>query len=220
LSDIYVALAAAIIDGNAAEALERLEANGADRMDEDRLLEAISGAMDEVGRRYETGEYFIPEMLAAARTVKALFAAYAAATPRPPATAGLAAAIGTVRGDVHDIGKEIIINSLAGLGIRVVDLGVNVEASRYVRAVADGADLLLIAAFTTVTRRYVRVVLSELEAAGLRDRARVLVGGVAATPQFCRDLGVGYFRDVRGIVDFVRHELLHRPMHIRRADEQ
>ena len=206
--DIYADLASDIVRGDIAAAVERLQAHGVARLDDGLFLDCIARGMDEVGRRYETGEYFIPEMLASSRVVKALFAAYTAVRPRPPATSGLSAAIGTVKGDVHDIGKEIIVNSLEGLGIHVIDLGTNVDAARFVAAVAGGARLLMISAFTTVTRRYVRVVLDELAAAGLLGRAQVLVGGAAANPEFCAAIGARYFRDARAVVEFVRTTLL------------
>ncbi len=159
-----------------------------------RILAALSSAMEEVGAKYETGEYFIPEML---RSAAAVEAALQVLDPylfeRRPDHAGVVV-MGTVRGDVHNIGKNIIVSALRAAGYRVYDLGVNVSAAKFVAKVKEvNADLLLLSAFTTSTKQALMDVISALGEAGLRGRVKVVSGGAAHSPELAREVGVDAF---------------------------
>ena len=172
----------------------------------DEVIASLSGAMEVVGGKYEPGEYFIPEML---RSAAAVEQALAVLDPylfeRRQEQAGIVV-MGTVRGDVHNIGKDIIISALRAAGYEVHDLGVNVSAGRFVARVKEtGADLLLLSAFTTSTRQALIDVVSALEEAGLRHRVKVISGGAAHSEELAREVGVdGFATDVKGTLALCR----------------
>lgn len=146
-------------------------------------------AMDEVGRRFECEDYFVPELLLAARAMKGSMELI-----RPLLTASGAqpvgrVAIGTVKGDLHDIGKNLVASMLEGGGFEVIDLGADVGPDRFVDAVKNqGADLICLSALLTVTMNAMRTTIEALEAAGVRDRVKVIVGGAPVTLQFAREI--------------------------------
>ena len=160
----------------------------------DSILSTLSAAMEEVGARYETGEYFIPEMLRSAAAVEAALQVLDPFLFERRADQAGVVVIGTVRGDVHNIGKNIIVSALRAGGYKVYDLGVNVSAAKFAAKVGEvDADLLLLSAFTTSTKQSLLDVISALEAAGLRDRVKVVSGGAAHSPELAREVGVDAF---------------------------
>jgi 5-methyltetrahydrofolate--homocysteine methyltransferase len=146
-------------------------------------------AMDEVGRRFECEDYFVPELLLAARAMKGSMEMI-----RPLLTAsGVKAvgrvAIGTVKGDLHDIGKNLVASMLEGGGFDVIDLGADVSPERFVDAVENkGANLICLSALLTVTMPSMRTTIEALERAGVRDRVKVIIGGAPVTAQYARDI--------------------------------
>ena len=134
-------------------------------------------AMDEVGRRFECEDYFVPELMLAARAMKG-----AMELIRPLLTASGAqptgrVAIGTVKGDLHDIGKNLVASMLEGGGFDVIDLGADVAPERFVDAVqSKNVDLVCLSALLTVTMGAMRSTIEALEGAGVRDRVKVIVG--------------------------------------------
>jgi len=153
-------------------------------------------AMDEVGRRFECEEYFVPQLLLSARAMKA-----ALALARPLLAAGNAAsagtvAIGTVKGDLHDIGKNIVGAMLEGAGFDVLDLGTDVAPQVFVDAVRDrGATVVGLSALITVTMPAMRATVEALRAAGVRDRVVVMVGGAPVTQRFADEIGADGYSD-------------------------
>src|SRR5436305_1153428 len=141
-------------------------------------------AMDEVGRRFECEDYFVPELLLAARAMKGsleLIRPLLAASGAAPAGR---VAIGTVKGDLHDIGKNIVAAMLEGGGFEVIDLGADVPPDRFVDAVrSQRANLVCLSALLTVTMPSMKTTIDALSAAGVRDRAKVMVGGARLTPR-------------------------------------
>ncbi len=186
-----------ILKGDAVAARAAAEAALAGGADPGWLLaQEMIPAMREAGRRFEAGEYFIPEILVAARAMKAAFA------PLRPLLAGRGAApmgvvaIGTVRGDVHDIGKNLVATMLEGAGFAVLDLGVDVPPEAFVTAVRDGgATIVALSSLLTTTMLAMPETLAALDAAGLRDRVKVIVGGAPVTPEFARRIGADGFED-------------------------
>jgi 5-methyltetrahydrofolate--homocysteine methyltransferase len=163
-------------------------------------------AMDEVGTRFECNEYFVPELLMAARAMKA---ALALITPHLAAAGAEPAGrvvIGTVRWDQHDIGKNLVIAMLEGGGFQVVDLGVDVEPEQFVEAAKEKPGTIL-GLSTLLTNRMgeMQAVISALEEAGIRDSTKVIIGGAPITQEFCDQIGAdGYGANANAAVALAR----------------
>jgi corrinoid protein of di/trimethylamine methyltransferase len=185
----------AVIEGNwkaAAAATQAALAAGAPP------LTVVTGylvpAMDEVGRRFECEEYFVPEMLLSARAMKAsmdILRPLLAASGAEPAGRVV---IGTVKGDLHDIGKNLVAAMLEGGGFEVIDLGADVAPERFIDAVAKGnANILALSALLTVTMPAMKTVVEAFRRAGLRDKVKIMVGGAPVTQQYAESIGAdGY----------------------------
>ncbi|MDO8835786.1 MAG: corrinoid protein [Vicinamibacterales bacterium] len=172
------------------------------------LNDGLLPAMRVVGEKFSTGEYFLPDMLVAAASMKAamtiLDPALSASGAGPEAR--IRVAIGTVRGDIHEIGKSLVGTMLGASVFDVIDLGVDVPAERFVEAVADGrAALIGLSALLTTTMGSQKTVIDALSAAGLRDRVKVMVGGAPVTEKWARDIGAdGYAADAVTAVALAR----------------
>jgi 5-methyltetrahydrofolate--homocysteine methyltransferase len=198
------ALTAAVEAGNRKAAAELTQAALDEWLDPTAVLDAMTAAMDTVGRKFQEGELFVPEMLIAARAMKAgtelLEPVLLAAGVKPE----FRAIVGTVEGDLHDIGKNLVGMMWKGGGLEVIDLGVNVPAQRFVEAArAHDAHLIGISALLTTTMPNMRGVVEAVRAAGLS--ARVVVGGAPVTPEFAAQIGAdGYAPDAGAAVDLAR----------------
>ena len=161
-------------------------------------MELVTGnmipAMDEVGRRFECSEYFVPELLLSARAMKSaleLIRPLLAASGAQPVGRVV---IGTVKGDLHDIGKNLVSSMLEGSGFEVKDLGTDVSPEKFVQAVQDTkADVVCLSALLTVTMPAMRTTITALESAGLRKQVKVLVGGAPVTSQYAAQIGADAF---------------------------
>jgi 5-methyltetrahydrofolate--homocysteine methyltransferase len=181
----------AIVNGDAPAARRAVEAALAAGRDPLDVVQAeMMPAMAEVGRLFEQNEYYVPELLLSARAMKAGF------EPLRPLLGARGAAtqgqvvIGTIAGDLHDIGKNLVAVVLEGAGFEVIDLGTDVAPATFVEAVrTSGARLVCLSALLTVTMHAMRATIEALQAAGLRDRVKVLVGGAPVTAQYARDIG-------------------------------
>ncbi len=170
------------------------------------LREVMIPAMDEVGRRYECGDYFLPEMLISARAMKealAILRPKLVATDVKPAGRVVA---GTVKGDLHDIGKNLVCMMLEGAGFEVVDLGVDVTPEKFVDAVKQGGvDLVALSALLTTTLPNMKVTIEALATQGLRDKVGVMVGGAPVNGKLATEIGAdGYAEDAAGAVALAR----------------
>jgi 5-methyltetrahydrofolate--homocysteine methyltransferase len=168
--------------------------------------DAISPAMEEAGRCFEAGDYFVPELLMAARATKGVFDLVRPLLAETGAEPAGRVVLGTVEGDLHDIGKNLVATMLEGGGFEVIDLGVNVPARKFVSAVADKQPSILgLSALLTTTMPAMRVTLEALRAAGLRDRVKVMVGGAPVTPEFAEAIGAdGYRPNAASVVELAR----------------
>jgi 5-methyltetrahydrofolate--homocysteine methyltransferase len=170
------------------------------------LRDVMVPAMDEVGRRYERGEYFLPEMLVSARAMKEALAILrprlVATDVRPVATV----VAGTVKGDLHDIGKNLVCMMLEGAGFEVRDLGADVAPEKFVEAVrGGGVRLVVLSALLTTTLPSMKVTIEQLKAAGLRDQVGVMVGGAPVNHELAAEIGAdGYAEDAAGAVALAR----------------
>ena len=185
----------AIIDGNADVVKALTEALLAtDRPAREILDEALLPGMEVVGERMRTGDCFIPEVLLSARTMQA-----ALELLRPHMQAGERASsgtvvIGTVEGDLHDIGKNLVAMMLQGAGFEVVNLGTGVTAADFVAAVrSHSAAIVGMSALLTTTLPHMKETIAALKEAGLRDRVKVMVGGAPVTQAYADEVGAdGY----------------------------
>jgi len=163
-------------------------AEGRDPME--LITQYMVPAMDEVGRRFECEEYFVPELLLSARAMKGsleLLRPLLAASGAEPAGRVV---IGTVKGDLHDIGKNLVASMLEGGGFEVIDLGADVAPERFIEAVRDSnAGIVALSALLTVTMPSMRKTIEALQEAGLRHQVKVMVGGAPVTPQFAQEIG-------------------------------
>jgi len=197
----------AILTGNAKKAEEVTKAALAANVDPSELLgKYMIPAMDEVGKRFECNEYFVPELLIAARAMKTSLALL---TPKLAAAGAKAAGrvvIGTVQGDLHDIGKNLVASMLEGGGFEVVDLGVDVPPHKFVEAAQEKAgSIVALSALLTTTMTQMRLVIQALEAAGLRDKTKVMIGGAPITQQYADEIGAdGYSDNASGAVAAAR----------------
>jgi 5-methyltetrahydrofolate--homocysteine methyltransferase len=168
----------------------------------DMLWDALIPALEEVGRRFEIGEFFVPEMLIAARAMQG-----AMDILKPLMIDSGIETVGTflmltVKGDMHDIGKNLCDIMLEGAGFNVIDLGVNVSPATIIEKVQEHEpDLVGFSAFLTTTMPMFKVNMQALQEAGLRDGVKVLVGGAPVTPEYAEHSGAdGYAKDASEIV--------------------
>ena len=187
----------AVIDGQAklavAKASEALEEGTSA---ETLLQDGLIAAMKEVGRLFEEGEIYVPEMLVAARAMKETVALLNPLIVDHEIQSSGTVAIGTVQGDLHDIGKNLVAMMLEGSGFEVVDLGTDVPPERFVDAIRDGADVVAMSALLTTTMTSMKAVVEAISLAGLRDRVRIVVGGAPITAAYAGEIGAdGYAAD-------------------------
>jgi methylmalonyl-CoA mutase cobalamin-binding domain/chain len=187
----------AVIDGQAAAAAGATrEALAAGLPPRTLVDEALIPAMDEAGRLFECGEFFVPELLVAARALKASQALITPLLAGSDAAAAGRIAIGTVKGDMHDIGKNLVVALLQGGGFEVIDLGADVPPERFVAAVTDDrADIIGLSALLTTTMLQMKSTVQALEQAGVRGAVKVIVGGAPVTQRYAEDIGADGYAD-------------------------
>jgi 5-methyltetrahydrofolate--homocysteine methyltransferase len=191
------ALYDAIVDGNAGKAKSLTQAALDESVDpQDILNKYMIPAMDEVGRRFETNEYFVPELLIAARAMKGSLALI---KPRLVATGAKPigkVAIGTVKGDLHDIGKNLVAAMLEGGGFEIIDLGVDVTPDKFVAAVKEkGATIIALSALLTTTMPSMKTTIEGLKEAGVRYQVKVIIGGAPVTQKYADEIGADGYSD-------------------------
>ena len=159
------------------------------------LDEGMLAAMAEVGRQFEEGECYVPEMMVSARAMKAGLAKLQPSLKQTDAQSAGTVALGTVKGDLHDMGKNLVGMMLEGAGFTVRDLGVDVSPEAFVAA-ADEVDVIGLSALLTTTMGHMKDALTALDAAGKRSKVKVIVGGAPVTEEFARQIGAdGYAPD-------------------------
>jgi methylmalonyl-CoA mutase cobalamin-binding domain/chain len=184
--------------GNAPEVKDLVNAGLEDGLGPEKILyDALIPSLEEVGARFERGDYFVPEMLIAARAMQGalnILRPLLAETGAKPIGTFV---MGTVKGDVHDIGKNLVNIMLEGAGFTVHDLGVNVAPERFVEEVQKHEpDIVGFSAFLTTTMPMFKANINALQKAGLRDRVIVMVGGAPVTKEYADAVGAdGYAAD-------------------------
>ncbi len=198
-----------VIDGEA----EEVESQVKKALDEghsasDILNKALIAAMDEVGRRYEQGDFFVPEMLIAARAMQAGLHILKPHLVQGGVKAAGKIAIGTVKGDLHDIGKNLVAMMLEGAGFEVHDLGTDVDPQKFVQMAKEGAQVIGLSALLTTTMNNMAVTIQALQQAGLRDKVKVIIGGAPVTPEYAQKIGADGFAPDASTATRVVRELL------------
>jgi 5-methyltetrahydrofolate--homocysteine methyltransferase len=188
----------AVIVGHAPEARELTEAALNEGIAPATVVnDGLIAAMGVVGERFGRGEIYVPEMLLSARAMQTALAVCEPLMAKSDVGARGSVVIGTVKGDVHDIGKNIVGIMLKGSGFTVHDLGVDVPPERFVEAIVEHKpDVVGISALLTTTMPGMQIVIDALVSAGVRDQVKVLVGGAPVTEDFARSIGAdGYGKD-------------------------
>ncbi|MEX1377149.1 MAG: corrinoid protein [Eubacteriales bacterium] len=161
------------------------------------LNEGLIAGMNTVGVLFKSGKMYVPQVLIAAR---AMYAGLDILNPILTAQAvdplGVVA-IGTVKGDMHDIGKNLVAMMMEGAGIKIIDLGTNVTPDKFISAVNnDGAQIVAMSALLTTTMQEMKVTIDAIEAAGIRDKVKIMIGGAPITQEYADEIGAdGYTAD-------------------------
>ncbi len=160
------------------------------------MNEGMIAAMAEVGRLFEEGEYFVPEMLIAARAMKAGLELIQPLLVDSGIEPVGKVAVGTVKGDLHDIGKNLVAMMLEGAGFEIMDLGTDVSPEKFVEAAKAGADVIGLSALLTTTMPSMEATVKALVDSGLREQVKVIVGGAPVTAEYAAKIGAdGYAPD-------------------------
>ena len=196
-------LHAAVLNGDARTAKAVTQEALAEGVEPLKLVQDyMMPAMAEVGRRFESNEYFVPELLISARAMKAaleLIRPLLIASGSEPVGR---VALGTVKGDLHDIGKNLVGAMLEGGGFEVLDLGVNVSPEQFIAAVKEKkANIVAMSALLTTTMPAMKTTIDALKEAGVRDQVKVLIGGAPITRKYAEEVGAdGYSESAAGAV--------------------
>ncbi|MDA8283602.1 MAG: corrinoid protein [Actinomycetota bacterium] len=169
---------------------------------DDLLFEALIPSLEEVGARFERGDFFVPEMLIAGKAMAGALEVLRPLLAETGADSLGKFVMGTVKGDVHDIGKNLVNIMLEGAGFEVVDLGVQVAPEKFVTAIEEHhPDIVGFSAFLTTTMPMFKANINALEKAGLRDQVIVMVGGAPVTKEYADAVGAdGYAADASAAV--------------------
>lgn len=161
------------------------------------LNEALIAAMTEVGARFERQEFYVPEMLVAARAMQSGLAILKPQLAEGGIKATGKVVLGTVKGDLHDIGKSLVGMMLEGAGFEIVDLGTDVAPAKFAEAArSSGANIVGLSALLTTTMQNMRATLEALEDLGIRQQVKVMIGGAPVTEAFAKEIGAdGYAPD-------------------------
>jgi len=191
VDDLFNEMKNLVIAGNGAELIKRVS-NAREKgiAAKDILFKGLIAGMDIVGQRMKSGEMFIPEVLLSARTMQAVIDAMGPYLTEKDLSAGGIIVIGTVEGDLHDIGKNLVALMLKGAGFKVIDLGVDVKPNVFVEAVkTHKAQIIGMSALLTTTIVKMKETIMALETAGLRHKVKVMAGGAPVTQNLADDFG-------------------------------
>ncbi|MDO8587240.1 MAG: corrinoid protein [Armatimonadota bacterium] len=200
----FEGLATAIINGKApvaAEITQQALAEGANPSD--ILTKGLVAGMDVVGRKFKNNEFYVPEVLIAARAMKSAMEHLRPVLAETGVQPVARVAIGTVRGDLHDIGKNLVSMMLEGAGFEIIDLGVDVKPEQFVEAVQQkNADVICLSALLTTTMPAMSDTIKALLDANLREKVKVMIGGAPVTDNYAQEIGAdGYAPDAASAVD-------------------
>jgi 5-methyltetrahydrofolate--homocysteine methyltransferase len=198
------ALTEAVKKGSRADAVRITREAIAESMPPRKILDAMVVAMDDVGQRFQRNEAFVPEMLIAARAMKEGMAVLEPVLVKAGIKPLLTAIVGTVQGDLHDIGKNLVAMMWKGANFAVIDLGSNVAPDKFVAAAKEhGAQVIGLSSLLTTTMPAMKLTVAALKEAGVK--AKVVIGGAPITAEFAKEIGAdGFAPDAASAVELVR----------------
>lgn len=173
------------------------------------INEYLTKGMEEIGKRFEAGKAFVPNLLMSARAMKGALEILKPLLVDEKQTTVGTVVIGTVKGDLHDIGKNLVASMFEGRGFKVINLGIDVSSDKFIAAIRENqADILCLSALLTTTMNYMKEVVVALEEAGLRERVKVMVGGAPLSDGFARRIGAdAYTSNANAAVEKARRLL-------------
>jgi 5-methyltetrahydrofolate--homocysteine methyltransferase len=196
-------LAEAIIGGQRDKAKELTQKAIDEKVAPKEIIEqGLIAGMNVVGVKFKANEFYVPEVLIAARAMHAAMDLLKPLIAESGIEPTGRAVIGTVKGDLHDIGKNLVSMMLEGAGFAVVDLGVDVKPEKFIEAVKAGSKVVCLSALLTTTMPGMKEVIEALKQAGLRDKAKIMIGGAPVTQAYSDEIGAdGYSPDAASAVD-------------------
>jgi 5-methyltetrahydrofolate--homocysteine methyltransferase len=199
----------AVIRGDAKKAVELVTKAIQEKVPVAQILnEGLIAGMNVVGVKFKNNEFYVPEVLIAARAMNQAMAVLQPEIVKAGIKAQAKVAIGTVRGDLHDIGKNLVSMMWKGAGFEVMDLGIDVPEDKFVEAAKNGAQVIGLSALLTTTMPAMKDVVEKLKSAGIREKVKVVIGGAPVTQSYADEIGAdGYAPDAGSAVDKVK-ELL------------
>jgi 5-methyltetrahydrofolate--homocysteine methyltransferase len=207
MEEVLKQLYDAVLEGDSKATTEAVQAAlGAGIGPEKVLNEGMVAAMGEVGRLFEAGEYYVPEMLIAARAMQSGLAILKPQLVKADIKPAGKIVAGTVKGDLHDIGKNLVCMMLEGAAFEIVDLGTDVAPEAFVEAVkSTGAQIVALSALLTTTMPNMKTTIDALKAAGLRDKVKIMIGGAPISENYAREIGAdGYSVDASRAVSLAQ----------------
>ena len=197
------ALAEAIINGKAPVAVEIVKEALAEGLNPGVILnDGLVAGMNVVGTKFKANEFYVPEVLISARAMQKSMDILKPELSKSGIESKGKFAVGTVKGDLHDIGKNLVAMMMEGSGFEVIDLGVDVKPEKYVEAVQNGADIIAMSALLTTTMPSMKETIDALVEAGIRGNVKVMVGGAPVTQNYSDEIGAdGYSADAASAVD-------------------
>jgi len=207
MSDLIKKLHKAVLEGNLEVAQTTVQKAIEENISVDEILnDGLVAAMSEVGCLFENGDYFVPEMLISAKTMQACLSALqpylSSSTVKSPGKV----VIGTVHGDLHDIGKNLVCMMLEGAGFEVKDLGIDVDAEKFITQIKEEKpQIVAFSAMLTTTMPYMKTIIDELNMSGERPAVKVMIGGAPVTSQFADSIGAdGYAANASQVVSLAK----------------
>ena len=197
----------AILNGKLEQTVEITKAAIVDGVDPQHIInEYMIKGMEEIGARFEAGKAFVPNLLMSARAMKGALEILRPLLKDIDVKSVGVVVIGTVKGDLHDIGKNLVASMLEGCGFDVVNLGVDVSAEKFVEAARKyNADIICMSALLTTTMTYMKEVVTAIESAGLRNKVKIMVGGAPLNDDFAFAIGAdGYSSNANDAVALAR----------------
>ena len=198
----------AILTGNLKQAKQVAAEAVEENLDPQMVInDYMSAAMHEIGKRFEEGKAFVPELLMSARAMKGALDILKSKMASNTSVGLGKVVIGTVKGDLHDIGKNLVASMLEGCGFEVLNLGVDISAEKFINAVKDNdAQIICMSALLTTTMNYMENVIKALEEEGLREKVKVMVGAAPVSEAFARQIGAdGYSSNANAAVTLAKN---------------
>jgi len=203
----FAALAEAVIRGDRNTAVKLTEEALAENVPPQEILQkGLVAGMDVVGQKFKANEFYVPEVLVAARAMKSAMELLRPKLAAANVSGVAKVVIGTVRGDLHDIGKNLVAMMLEGAGFDIIDLGVDCSPDKFIQTVQEkDADIVAMSALLTTTMVAMKDTIVELDKAGIRDKVKVMIGGAPITQDYADSIGAdGYAPDAASAVDLAK----------------